>query len=75
MKFQPVTPYRVSLLQRYGVTLRYKCVPTLRRMSAAVHLLELWVRILPGTWATVSRECCMLGRTLCVGTITRPEGS
>ena len=47
----------------------------LRRVSAAARLLELWVRTPPGTWVTVSRECCMLSRALCVGTITRPERS
>jgi len=34
------------------------------------------VRIPPGTWMTVSCECCVLsGRGLCVGLITRREES
>ena len=48
----------------------------LRRRSAAARLLGLWVRITPGAWMFVSCECCVLsGRGLCVGLITRPEGS
>jgi hypothetical protein len=48
----------------------------LRRGSAAVRLLGLWVRILPGAWMSVSCECSVLsGRGPCVGLITRPEES
>jgi hypothetical protein len=48
----------------------------LRRRSAAVRLLRLWVRILPGTWMFVCCECCVLsGRGLYDGLITRPEES
>jgi len=32
----------------------------LRRGSAAARLLGLWVRILPGSWTSVSFECCVL---------------
>jgi hypothetical protein len=36
-------------------------------IPAAARLLGLWVRIQPGTWMSVSRECCVLsGRGLCV---------
>jgi hypothetical protein len=47
----------------------------LRRGSLAVHLLGLWVWILPGAWMSVFCECCVLGRGLCVGLITHPEES
>ena len=48
----------------------------LRRGSAAIRLLGLWVRMPQGTWMSVSCECCVLsGRRLCVGLITRPEES
>ena len=48
----------------------------LRRGSAAARLLGLWVWIPPGSWMSVSCECCvMTGRGLCVGLITRPEES
>jgi hypothetical protein len=51
MKVQIVTPYRVSHLQRYGVTVRGNVTPyTLRRRCAAAPLLRLWVRIPPGAW-------------------------
>jgi hypothetical protein len=37
-------------------------------------LLGLRVRIPPGTWMSVTCDCCVLsGRGLCVGPITRPE--
>jgi len=46
----------------------------LRRRSAAVRLLRLWVRIPPGAWRSACCECCVLsGRGLGVGPITRPE--
>jgi hypothetical protein len=49
---------------------------SLRRRSAAAHLLRLWVWIPPGAWLFVCCECCVLsGRGLCDGLITRPEES
>ena len=46
----------------------------LRHVSAAVGLLGLRVRILPGAWMSLSCECCVLSsRGLCVGVITPPE--
>ena len=51
-------------------------VAALRRGSSAARLLRLWVRIPHGAWMSVSCERCVLsGRGLCVGLITRPEGS
>ena len=48
----------------------------LRRGSAAVRLLELWVRILPGAWMYVSCKCGVLSsRGFCDELITRPEES
>ena len=48
----------------------------LRRRSAAVRLLRLWVRIPPGAWIFVCCECCVLsGRGLCDELITSPEES
>ena len=52
------------------------CESALRRGSAAAALLGLWVRIQPGSWMSVSFECCVFsGRGLCVCPITRPEES
>jgi len=49
---------------------------SLRRRSAAVRLLRLWVRITPGAWMFVCCDCCVLsGRGLCDELITRPEES
>ena len=48
----------------------------LSRRSTAARLLRLWVRIPPGAWMFVCRECCVLsgrGRDLCDELITRPE--
>ena len=46
----------------------------LRRKIASSRLLELRVRIPPGTFMSVSCECCLfLGSGLCVGLITCPE--
>ena len=43
-------------------------------MSETARLLGLRVRIPPGAWMPVCRECCVLsGRGLCHGPITRPE--
>jgi hypothetical protein len=48
----------------------------LRRGSSAVRWLGLRVRIPPGSWMSVSCECCVLsGRGLSVGLVTRPEES
>jgi hypothetical protein len=48
----------------------------LRRRSAAVRLLRLWVRIPWGAWMFVCCECCVLsGRGLCDELITRTEES
>jgi hypothetical protein len=42
--------------------------------SKAARLFGMRVRIPPGTWMSVSCDCCVLsGRDLCVGLITRPE--
>ena len=48
----------------------------LRGGSAGDRLLELWVRIPPGAWMSVSCECCVFsGKGLCDRPITRPEKS
>jgi hypothetical protein len=48
----------------------------LRRDSAAVCFLGLWVPAPPGAWMSVSCDCCVLpGRGLCDGLITRPGES
>ena len=49
----------------------------LRRRSAAVRLLRLWVRIAPVAWMFVCCTvlCVLSGRGLCDGLITRPEES
>ena len=48
----------------------------LRRRFAAAPLLRSWVRIPPGTWMFVCRECCVLpSRGLCDELITRPDES
>jgi len=48
----------------------------LRRRSANTCLLRLWVWVPPGTWISVSCDCCVLsGRGLCYELITRPEVS
>ena len=48
----------------------------LRRRSASVRLLRLWVRIPAGSWLSVCCECCVLsGWCLCDGLITFPEES
>jgi len=53
---------------------QWKC--GLRCRSATARLLRLWVRISPGTWISVSYECCVLsGRGLCDELITRKEKS
>ena len=53
-----------------------QCSRGLRRGSAAVRLLSLWVRVPPGALMSVSCKCCVLSsRGFCVGLITRPEES
>ena len=53
---------------------RFQRPRSLRRRSAADHLLGLWVRIPPGAWMYVPSECCVLSaRGLCYGPIPRPE--
>ena len=48
----------------------------LRRRTAAVRMLTLWVRIPPGAWMSVSCECCVLsGSGLWDELITRTEES
>ena len=48
----------------------------LRRGSAALRLLGLWVRIPAEAWIFICCECCVLsGRGLCDGPITRPGES
>jgi hypothetical protein len=57
----------------------YSSGPEVARSKAwagGARLLRLWVRILLGTWMSVSCERCVLsGRGLCIGLITRPEES
>jgi hypothetical protein len=48
----------------------------LRRGSAVIRLLGLWVRIPPVAWMSVSCECCVLsGRGLCDELVPRSEES
>jgi hypothetical protein len=55
---------------------RFQSPHGLRRGSAAVRLLGLWVRIPPEAWMSVPFECCVLsGGGLCTGLISRPEES
>ena len=57
----------------------YRFVDSLRAGSGwncVPHLLRSWVRIPPGAWIFVCRECRVLsGRGLCDELITRPEES
>ena len=60
----------------YYILCRSQWPRGLRRRSAVARLLRLWVRIPPGAWMFVCRECCVLsGRGLCDRLITRPEES
>ena len=44
------------------------------RGCAATRLLELWVRMPPGSWMSVCHECCVLSRrVLCDGLLIRTE--
>jgi hypothetical protein len=59
-----------------GAACRSQWPRGLRRGSATVRLLGLWVRISSGAWMSVSCKCCVLSsRGLCVGLITRPKES
>jgi len=44
----------------YEALCRSRCPHGLRRRSAVARLLQLWVRIPPGSWKSVCRECCVL---------------
>ena len=58
------------VLQQCG---RFQRPHGLRLRPAAALLLGLWVRTPPGTWTSVSCECCVLSGTgLYVGPIPRP---
>jgi hypothetical protein len=58
------------------LTRRSQLLRVLRLRSAAARLLGLWVRIPPGAWIFVCRECRVLsGRGLCDELITRPDES
>jgi hypothetical protein len=75
-----VCNYVIMLLDTIYYHCDRQCIsqwpPGLRRGSAAVRLLGLWVRIPPGARMSVCCECCVLSdRDLCVGLITRPEES
>jgi len=64
----------LKILLLYEV--RSQWLRSLRRRSAAAHLLRSWVRIPPGPWMFVSCECFILsGRGLCNELTTRPEES
>jgi hypothetical protein len=68
--------YLESTVDRFRMYGRSKCPRGLRRGSAAAYLLGLRVRMPPVTFMSVSCDCCVSsGRGLCVGPITRPEGS
>jgi len=48
----------------------------LRRESLAARFLELWFRIIPRTWMSVSCDSCVLsGRDVCDGLIIHPGES
>ena len=62
--------------QVLGYESRSQWPRSLRRRSAAPHLLRSWVRIPRGAWMFVCCECCVFsGRGLCDELITRPEES
>jgi len=64
------------IIQHKPMKCWYQWPHGLKRRSAAARLLRLWVRIPPGAWMSVCRECCVLsGRGLCSELITRPEES
>jgi len=64
----------IKYFKFYDISSRCQWPHCLLHGSAAARSLELWVRISPGAWVSVSCECCVLsGRGLCVGLITCPE--
>ena len=75
-----VSVSRVIIFHRFYFTYvrlrRYQWPRGLRPGSAAARLLGLGVRIPLGAWISGSCEgCVLLGRSLCVLPITRPEES
>ena len=65
-----------KFLSLSGPSCRSQWPRGLRRRSAAARLLRSWVRIPPGAWMFVCRDCRVLsGRGLCDELITRPEES
>jgi hypothetical protein len=52
------SPVHTVTIRCYDTRQRYKCVPILRRRTAATRLLRLWVRIPPGAWMFVSCVVC-----------------
>jgi hypothetical protein len=74
--FDPKGPSSGQYYNTYKRKCRSEWPRGLSRRSSAARLLRLWVRIPPGTWMCVCRECFVLsGRGLCDGLITRPEKS
>ena len=68
--------FQFDIFSEYRTESRSRWLRRLRRGSAVARLLGLLVRIPPGTWMSVSCECCVLsGRVLCVGLITCTEES
>jgi hypothetical protein len=68
--------YVLSFQKVYKENSRTQWLCGLRRGSAAARLLGSWIRNMPRAWMSVCCECCVLSDTgLCVGLITRPEGS
>jgi hypothetical protein len=60
--------------RQYDSTSRSRWPRGLRHGPTTARLLGLRVWIMPGTWMSVSCECCVLsGRGLCDGLIARPE--
>ena len=67
--------YKIFLISKHSNRLS-QWPRGLKRRSAAVHLMRMWVRIQPGAWMSLCYECCVLsGRGHCVELITRPEES
>jgi hypothetical protein len=80
--FAWISPFRLISMSRKEITLffptsnlnRSQWPRCLRHGSTVARLLGLRVRIPPGSWISVYCECCVLsGKSLCDGTITRPE--
>jgi hypothetical protein len=65
-----------KIIHTKGISCHFQWPHGLRRGSAALRLLGLWVRIPQGVWMYVSHQCSVLpGKILCVGLISRPEES